>query len=117
MSDGKTRGLRLIEGDAIETVEILGSTFKVAVQSNGAIEDLRAAHSTNGVLDRRAYNDALWRASLVGWSGLYDGKGDEIPFSADAVQRVRRGIPQHVAERLLTVAAGGSALIAAALGN
>jgi len=114
------RGIRLVEGPERSKLELGGSTFHLHRISHGEMADLRFECSPRGILDSRAFHEALWKRVLVGWEDLFigaDGAAVELVFDANQVLRVARALPDTVAEALLAEARAPQFLLSSAVGN
>lgn len=88
--------------DEPERLEIGGSVL-VYTRATGDEVERELAESQDprtGERDVVAAGSALLLRHLVGWEGLTDAAGNEIPFSRDLVETVVRGLPYAVRTRL-----------------
>lgn len=114
------RGIRLVEGPERGSIELGGTTFHYLRLPHGEMAELRFDHSPRGILDQRAFHEALWKRVLVGWEHLWvgpEGEEEELAFDASEVLRVARALPDAVAEAILSEARAAQFLIQAAVGN
>lgn len=109
--------IRLIRDTDTIDVPIAGTTFKIRPMSHGRARALRAKHTHNGRFEQEAFASAVWEESLVGWEGLLDADGKEVPFDADTLADVVAALPDAVAGVLMVKAASVESAVDAALGN
>lgn len=94
--------LRLLDKDeTIEVGPIGGTTFTVRKLPHGEIRRIEREHTTGGILDEAAYERALWRRVLAGWSGLADKHGKPVAYDADFAAAVAESLPEEIASILM----------------
>ena len=110
--------LRLIDDKSPSVQITLGTTtLQVQPMSHERITELRDLHLPAGQKSSKAFRSAMFSECIVGWTGLLDSKGVEIPFDAGRAGFVGQHLPDQVALRVLGAARRGSDEVEEALGN
>lgn len=91
--------LRLLKKTETVDLTIGGTTFTLRPQSHGAARALRLRNTKRGRVDEETMAADFWKTHLVGWKGLADVDGNEVPFPA----AVEGETPAQAAVRHLVV--------------
>lgn len=93
--------LLLIDPDAVHEHKLGGAVFRYKEAPCDVVARMKGEHADDlGRLDTVAFRRALLLAFVVGWEGVGDRDGTEVPFSPDVLARVVDHLPEHVAQGL-----------------
>lgn len=110
--------IRLIDEKSPSVKITMGtSTLDVQPLSHERLTQLRDLHLPAGQKSSVAFRGAVFADCLVGWTGLQDSQGVEMPWDAHRAAYVGLHLPDHVALRVLAIARSGSDQVEEALGN
>lgn len=98
--------LRLIAKDEIKEVRIGGTVFRVRKAAHADVVRLQRENTTDGQIQREAFEDALWRHILAGWDCLAQPDGQVVEYHEDLILAIRDQLPHQVAEVLIAEGRG-----------